>query len=77
MPHVFLTLLPKAPINTIVFMTAEGLDVTIPHFQHPPHKSWGQDGCDGSELAQDKMSLRRREKRAVPKRGPKMFNTLY
>lgn len=42
-----------------------------------PQKSWGQDGCDGSELAQDKMSLRRREKRAVPKRGPKMFNTLY
>lgn len=35
MQHVFLTLLPKAPINTIVFMTAEGLDVTIPYFQPP------------------------------------------
>ena len=56
-------------------MTAEGLDVTIPYFQ-PPQKSWGQDGCDGSESAQDKMSVRRREKSAVPERGPKMLNIL-
>ena len=56
-------------------MTAEGLDVTIPYFQ-PPQKSWGQDGCDGSESAQDKMSVRMRKKSAVPERGPKMLNIL-
>lgn len=58
MQHVLLTLLPKAPINMILFMTAEGLDVTIPYFQ-PPQKSWGQDGCDGSESAQDKNECKK------------------
>ena len=57
-------------------MTAEGLDATIPHFQPPPQKSWGQHSCDGSESAQDKMSVRRRGKSAVPKCGPKIFNVL-
>lgn len=30
MQHVFL--------NTVAFMTAEGLDATIPHFQPPPKR---------------------------------------